>query len=210
MGRTQDLGRRVELVPMDSHCSNITLGLYRQDQNGRPYYLFHTYSNLAQAKERVASLTEMARTLGGTEQNGGRLHFTYRAAHQAAARRLFLESAKLASNSVSQPRPLSIFDKKSGRNVAVTSLGAGAYEISADGPEEGREARIEAIVGGLKKLGEMSPVAGQPHRLAFSCAQPHDALVGLLLPRALNVRAILREEEMTSTRGVLTAPSQQK
>jgi hypothetical protein len=35
-------------------------------------------------------------------------------------------------------------------------------------------------------------------------------MVGLLLPRVLNVRAILREEETTATRGMLLAPSQQK
>ena len=35
-------------------------------------------------------------------------------------------------------------------------------------------------------------------------------LVALLLPRALNVRAILREEEDAGSRGMLVAPSQQK
>jgi hypothetical protein len=172
MGLTQDLGRRVELVPMDSHCSNITIGLYRQDQHDGSYYLFHTYSRLAGAKERVQSITEMALTLGGTEQAGVRLHFACGALHQAAARRLFLESCKLPSNSVSQARPLSVFDKKSGRNVTVTGLGAGAYEISADGPEEGREARIEAVVAGLRKLGEVSPVEGHPHRLCSVALSP--------------------------------------
>jgi hypothetical protein len=101
-------------------------------------------------------------------------------------------------------------DKKSGRNVVARSLGAGAYEISADGPEEGRAARIETVVAGLRKLGEMLPVEGHPAQAAFPCGQSHDALVGLLLPRALNVRAILREEEMASARGVLAAPSQQR
>jgi len=210
MGRTQDLGRRVELVPMDTQFNNITIGLYRQDEDGRAHYLFHTYSHLPGAQERVRSVIEMARTLGGTEQTGARLHFACGAAHQAAARRLFLESCKLASNSVSQPRPLGVLDKKSGRTITIISLGAGAYEITADGPEEGKDARIEAIMAGLRKLGEMLPVEGHPYQVVFPCAERHDALVSLLLPRALNVRAILREEEMASTRGLLAAPSQQK
>ena len=45
--------------------------------------------------------------------------------------------------------------------------------------------------------------------VAFDCAESHDALVGLLLTRAPNVRVVLREEEMDASRGVLTAPSQQ-
>ena len=46
--------------------------------------------------------------------------------------------------------------------------------------------------------------------MQFVCAWPHDALMGLLLPRALNVRAVLREEEMAASRGTLVAPSAQK
>ena len=42
--------------------------------------------------------------------------------------------------------------------------------------------------------------------VAFPCGLTHDALVGLLLPRALNVRAALREEETKATRGVLVSP----
>ena len=210
MRLTQDLGRRVELVPMDPHCHDISIGLYRQDQGGCAYYLIQTYSNLLGTKDRVQSIANMARILGGAEQSGARLHFACGAAHQAAARRLFLESCKLPSDSFTQPRPMSVLDKKSGRNVTARSLGAGAYEIAADGPEDGKAARIEAIVAGLRKLGEMLPVEGHPDQAAFPCGEPHDALAGLLLPRALNVRAILREEEMASARGVLAAPSQQR
>ena len=60
---------------------------------------------------------------------------------------------------------------------------------------------------GLRKLAEMED---RGDILAFSCGQSHDPLIGLLLPRALNVRATLREEEAAATRGVLVAPSAQK
>ena len=73
----------------------------------------------------------------------------------------------------------------------------------ANGPGRGATA-------GLKKLAETAPVEGAQDQVAFSCGHPHDALVALLLPRALNVRAILREEESAGARGMLVAPSQQK
>jgi len=46
--------------------------------------------------------------------------------------------------------------------------------------------------------------------VVFPCGRPHDELMGLLLPRALNARAALREEEMAASRGMLVAPSAQK
>ncbi len=55
----------------------------------------------------------------------------------------------------------------------------------------------------------MMPIEGSPNQVAFSCGQSHDALAGLLLPRALNVRVALRDEETAAGRGVLAAPSQQ-
>jgi hypothetical protein len=49
----------------------------------------------------------------------------------------------------------------------------------------------------------------QIDKVAFGCGQPHDALVGLLLIRAPNVRAAMREAEMMAARGVLGVPGQQ-
>ena len=46
--------------------------------------------------------------------------------------------------------------------------------------------------------------------MAFPCKTPHDALIGMLLFRAQNVRAAMQEEEMASARGMLASPSQQK
>lgn len=208
MALTRNLGTRIELVSMDPHFQNITIALYRQEQNGRPEYLVHSYSGLPGAAERIESLRAAMVTLGQLERAGDLLHFSCGSPHQAAARRTFIETAKVASGAANAPKPLMVFDKKSSRNITATSLGEGRYQISADGPEEGRAARLDAIVGGLVKLAELEPAAG--HQIAFPCGKAHDALVGLLLPRALNVRAILREEESAGGRGLLVAPSQQK
>ena len=42
---------------------------------------------------------------------------------------------------------------------------------------------------------------------AFACGGAHDALVGLLLVRVLNVRAVIRGEDAAAAQGVLAAPS---
>ena len=60
------------------------------------------------------------------------------------------------------------------------------------------------------KLGEMEGIeTDNKDTVGFACGHSHDALIGLLLIRAPNVRVVLREEEMGAARGVLSAPSQQ-
>jgi hypothetical protein len=130
------------------------------------------------------------------EQIGDRLRFPCGAAHQAAAKRIFLEASKLPSDAAVGPKPLSTPDKKSGGVVTVESLGGGEYRVPAG-----------AAINGLKKLAEME---GADDRVKFACGYAHDAAIGLLLPRALNVRAVLREEEAAASRGLLVAPSAQK
>jgi hypothetical protein len=210
MSQTRDLGTRVELLSMDPHFHDITIGLYRQDHNGRPEYLVHSYSQREGARERIEFLRKAITVLGQLEQTDDWLYFSCASAHQAAARRAFLEACKLPPTAALEPRGLKALDKRSGRTVTVTSLGGGRYQLAADGAEEAKVSRVEGVTAGLKKLAEMAPVEGSLDEVAFSCGRSHDALVGLLLPRALNVRAILREEEAAGGRGMLVAPSQQK
>ena len=217
MRRIVDIGRRIELVPIDPHFHDITIGLYRQQSvnttTGKEMscFLVHTYSNIAGATERIENVCQAMQTLGGMEKTpDGLLYFPCGSAHQAGCRRVFLEACKLASNTDAEPRPLNILDRKSKLTITVDSTGDGVYRVTADG--EGRRAarRISAIAGGLLKLGEMEEVeTDSKDTVAFDCAHVHDALVGLLLVRAPNVRITLREEEMSATRGVLSAPSQQ-
>ncbi len=209
MGETLDLGRRIEIVPMDAHFHDITVGLYRQLRNAGPTFIVHTYSRIEGAKQRIASIVNAMKVLGDMElTSDGRLQFPCKEGHELACRRVFLEACKFSSNEIIEPRPLSVLDKKSGLNITVTSSGAGVYIVGAEGDAKSKERRISAIAGGLIKLGQM--VDERVDRVSFACGQSHDALVGLLLVRAPNVRAIMREQEMASSRGVLSAPSQQE
>lgn len=212
-----DIGRRIELIPIDPHFHDITIGLYRQQivdaTTGRnsPVFLVHTYSHISGVAERIEGVRAAMQILGGMLRTAdGLLYFPCNRAHEAACRRVFLEACKLAPNTHIEPRPLSILDKKSQLTITVDSTGKGVYRVAAEGEGRGAARRISAIAGGLMKLGEMESVeTGNKDTVAFACAHSHDALIGLLLMRAPNVRIVLREEEMGASRGVLTAPSQQ-
>ena len=217
MRRIVDIGRRIELIPIDPHFHDITIGLYRQQiadpTTGMefPAFLVHTYSQMTGAPQRIEEIAQAMQTLGGMLKTPeGLLYFPCKDAHEFACRRVFLEACKLASNTHAEPRPLNILDKKSQLTITVNSTGNGIYQVSANGEGRGAARRISAIAGGLMKLGEMESVETDNNdTVGFACGHSHDALIGLLLIRAPNVRITLREEEMSASRGVLSAPSQQ-
>jgi len=210
MPATTEIGRRIELVSMDPHFRDISIGLYRQDSDAGPEYLVHTYSQKPGAAQRIEFLNEAMAVLGGMQKVGPRLRFTCGGTHQLTVRRIFIEACKLKPDTELKPRPLTVLDKKSNLNITVSSVGSGTYEMRADGGGEEGTSRASAIAGGLAKLAEMTRGGSNPEQVAFACRQPHDAAVGTMLIRALNVRAILREEEMAASRGMLGAPSAQK
>ena len=208
MGQIVDIGRRIELVPMDPQFHDITIALYRQETAQGPAFLVHTYSQREKVSQRIASVVQAMHILGGMVlMRDGRLRFPCWADHELACKRIFLEACKLDASSEIEPRPLTVLDKKSGLNITVSGREGGIYHVTADGDGRRTERRISAIAGGLMKLGEMEERAID--QVTFPCGHFHDAMVGLLLVRAPNVRAVMREQKMTASRGVLSAPSQQ-
>ena len=184
MGQIVDIGKRIELVPMDPHFHDITIALYQQGQDESPLFLVHTYSQMEGAQGRIQFAIETMTHLGNMVEDTNRLlRFPCGAAHQLACRRAFLESCKLSLNDSAEPRPLQILDKKSRLNITATSLGDGIYQVGADGEGRRADRRISAIAGGLMKLGEMEEVDGTLDKVAFPCGHSHDALLGLLLVR---------------------------
>lgn len=209
MPQTLDIGQRIELVSMDPHFHEISIGLYRLEGDAGPTYLIHSYSGLPGANDRLTFVAQAMQTLGGVVADPAQpcsLRFACNDAHQLAVRRLFLEACKLDPAKAVEPKPLEVFDKKAGCPIKAHSLGDGRYRLEAteDTPTAGR--RVQAVARGLAKLGAMD---GDDHEVRFGCGMTHDPLVALLLIRAPNVRAVLRESEAAANRGVLTAPSNQ-
>ena len=210
MGQTVDIGRRIELVPLDSHFGDISIGLYRQQDDTGPVYQVYTYSRREGVRDRIAFVVKAMEVLGGMVRDpDGRLRFPCGHVHNLAVKRVFLEACKLDSSVIPEPRPLEIVDKKSGLQIRVLSQGGGVYRVTAHGEGKDRERRISFIAGGLMKLAEIDEVSGTLDQVVFPCVYVHDAMIGQLLVRAPNVRAVLREQEMIASRGVLAAPSQQ-
>ncbi len=212
MATIAELGSRIELVSMDRHFQDITIALYEQNHNDQTASLVHSYSSKDGVGSRLASVVDSMSVLGGLERLGSEklaVRFACGAWHRAAAKRAFLEACKLDSGQAAEPRPLEAEDGRSGQQIRVEREGTGRYRVEAEGAEDESKSRAPAIARGLAKLAELE-LEDDGVTVAFSCGDDHDAVIGLLLVRALNLRATLRQEEATSTRGVLAAPSQQE
>lgn len=208
-----DLGRRVQLVSMDPHCHDITIGLYEHaDENGRPLYIVHSYSEMKDVPRRLAFVAEAMSRLGGMQRvasQPNQVRWPCGDMHLAATKRLFLEACKLSRPDELGDRPASMQDAKLGGAVTVISKGGGRYEIAAAASGAETEARLKAICAGYLKLAEMERWEESETGVRFACGSDHDPMMRLLLFRAMNARAALREQEMMASRGVLVAPSAQ-
>ena len=215
MGRLLSLGERMELVSMDPHFHDISISLYRETgEGGASGYLAHSYSGKDGVAERLAFVMRAMAVMGGmvpAPGQPGRLAFECGEEHRAAVKRLFLEACKKAPGDEIAALPMSIYDKKNDFTIDATATGGGGYRLAtADGGADDKVARrVDGVTRGLIKLAEMEPGA-EPGEARFACGTPHDELVGLLLGRALNVRAAMREAEAAAARGVLAAPSAQQ
>ena len=176
-----DKWRRVELVPMDAHCSDISVALYRADEADGPIGLVHTYSSGPGSRARVGSLALAMQVLGGLEPVGeepGRVRFPCRTWHALAAKRLFLEAAKHDPAQPLEPRPLEVPDTRTDQAIRIEPLGTGRYAVRADGATEDVPSRAPAIAAALAKLAELGTAEGEI--VVFPCGQEHDALVALM------------------------------
>lgn len=214
MGKTLALGQRIELHAMDSHCADISIGLYRRDVDGVPHFLVHSYSERPGTAQRIAFLRQALVLMAGLEpapdvvDPPGWCRFPCGALHDRAIRRAFLDLCRLESHAALTPKPLSAFDKKANANLTAVNLGDGLYEMQAEPTATNGPRRAAALARGFAKLCEMKAVAGSDTRVAFDCRTSHDALMGLLTYRAQNVRATMQEQEMATARGVVAAPGQ--
>lgn len=200
-----DLGRRIELFSMDPHCHDISIALYERG-DGTGAFTVHSYSRRPEAAARLDGVATAMRKLGGMVAGAGPrdVRFCCGSAHRLAVRRLFLDACKPPPGSEIAPRAMVVLDKKSGQTITAHAMDGGRYRLSGDGDDP---RRVLAVARGLVRLAEMEAVEGADCDIAFACGYGHDALIGLLMVRALNLRAVMREIEMQAARGVLAAPS---
>ena len=197
---------------MDKYLDDISIGFYLREGESGPVGTVHSYSTRPGVRERLEFIANALGQLGGLQQLDDPVTVAFHCGtwHAAAAKRLFLEACKLDPSEPIESVALEAPDTRTEQTIVVEPVGDGAYEVHAHGVTDEAPSRAPAIARAMAKLAELDADEGERPVVRFPCGQDHDKLIGLLLARAQNLRAVMREEEMKASRGVLAAPSAQE
>ena len=197
-------GRCLELVSMDPHFHEITVGLYMKDTIATVW----SFSTVDGVEDRIEQIRDLLVTRGGMEPVEG-THDQARHAcgtvHERPLTFLIKNCVEKASAVGPDDAPISIRDFRTKLTLTVTPReedGRTVYEVSAEGDDPKPDIRVRAIVGGFMRYGEMERIT--PSSAAFACGVSHDELVRLLLPSARNVTSVEDMLEADAMRGQMT------
>ena len=197
-------GKCLDLVPMDPHFNNITVGIYVKDE----IITVWTYSKKSGVTERIRRIRDQVLKLGGlvaVNNTVNQARFSCGVLHVKPLKFLISQAVEKAPDYTYPAGKLSIKDTKTDLTLNVQGSERDAkwiYQISAEGDPEKISWRLAAVQTGFIRYGEMEKV--EENTVAFSCGQRHDELVRLLLPYSRNISAVETMLEESAMRGQLT------
>ncbi len=204
----QEYGNCLELVPMDPHFEDITVGLYyRADVDTATVW---TFSRKSGVEDRIRQIRDQLVKLGGMAPIDGthnQVRFRCGHMHRRPVKFLLVQAVEKPPDFAFEGEELSVKDLKSRLMMYAEAWDVEdrwVYEISPEvgAPEKIANMRTRAMVGGLMRYGDMERVSNKG--AAFVCGFKHDGLVRLLLPYARNVSAVEQMLESSALRGQLT------
>ena len=195
-------GPCLEMIPMDPHFHNISIGFYVKDGIGTVW----TYSQKPGAPERVRAIRDLMVAQGDMAAIEGTPHqakFPCGYLHVKPVRFLLMQAVEKNPDYLLPEGVMSVQDTRSKMVITLTGRQEPdryVYTITGDGNAPNPAIRLASIVNGFVKYGEMLKVS--PTEVAFPCGARHDGLARLLLPYARNISAV--DQMLDSTRGQLT------
>ena len=184
-----EYGRCLELVAVDPHFHEISVGLY--EKNG--VLTVWSYSGKPGVNDRVRQIRDRLVRLGGllpVEDTHDRAAFPCGRIHARPLRLVMTEAVEKPPHRETPSGDIAVRDLRSPLRLKAKprrESGRWVYTVIAEGEAERPELRVRATVAGLIRYGEMERAG--PAEAAFSCGARHDELVRLLLPYARNVSA---------------------
>jgi hypothetical protein len=204
----EEYGKCVELVSMDPHFHDISVGLYIKDGT----FTVWSYSGKPGVHERIANIRDQFAVLGGMIPVAGTDNQFRSSCGRVHLRALGFLLAQAVGKSPDFSPPdggLTIRDTKTKLTLNVTGNITGSeggeqwvYEVSATGEAPNIPARLRLVVAGFVRYGEMEKVSD--HEVAFPCGQRHDELMRILMPYSRNISAVENMMESDALRGQMT------
>ena len=193
------LGRCLELVSMDPHFNEVTVGLYYRGN----VVTVWSFSRVPGIEGRVEQIRDRLVALGGLTPVDGthdKAVFPSESIFEKPLRFLFTEAVEKDPSIAPADGPITSPDTKTRLTFTVTGGQQGdkyVYTVSAAGAAPRPQSRIRAVVGGYMRYGECERVA--PDSFVFPDNARHDEMARVMLPFARNVSAIenmLASEEL--------------
>ena len=187
--KISELGNCIELVSMDPHFHNISVGLFRK---GNLLTIF-SFSNKESIKKRIKVIRDRCCLLGDLspiENTNNQMLLDADINLDTPIKFMFTEAVE-KDKKISPNTPIQSPDTKTNlkfRIVSDTSNNITNYTVSAEGQNERSEMRIRAVVGGFIKYGGCERV--DFNKFKFSDGKKYNKFVKLLLPYARNVSAV--------------------
>ncbi|MDP6713645.1 MAG: hypothetical protein QF368_03300 [SAR202 cluster bacterium] len=198
------LGQCLELVPMDPHFHNVSVGLYVKDG----LCTVHSFSRAEGIGDRLREIRDQMVALGGVspvEGSGNQFVFPCGQIHERPVRFLLTQAVGKSAEFAHPIGDMSIKDSRSDLMLYVNGHdgdGQYVYQVSAEGEHKNPALRLRMVVAGFLRYGEMNKVADA--EIAFSCGQRHDPLMRLLLPYSRNISAVETMMDAEALRGQMT------
>lgn len=197
------LGGCIELISMDPHFNDISVGLFLKDRTLTVW----SYSQVPGTEKRIEKIRDRIVALGDLEAIEGT---TDRAKVPAGdillqpMKFMFREAVDKDPDSLPSG-PIEAPDNKSTLTFSIEGEqldDAYVYTVSARGEAQRPESRVRATVGGFMRYGGCERLS--PSTFRFPDGQRHDGFVRLLLPYARNVSAVERMLEAEDMEGQMT------
>ena len=194
-------GKCLELVPIDPHFHDISVGLYAKDRIATVWTFSRrdgAAGRIEQVRDQLAALGDLAPVEGTHDQ----LRPCCGTVHQRPLKFLMMQAVeKDPSFTYPQGRTK---DLRSALMLGFESEeveGRTVYHVTAEGEAPNAAGRLRAVTSGFVRYGEMERANGG---LAFGCGAKHDPLMKLLLPYARNVTGTQDMLDADALRGQMT------
>lgn len=200
----EKLGRCLELIPMDPHFQNISIGLYVQNS----ICSLWSFSQKDGVGKRIEGIRNQMVALGDLEpvhDASNQARFPCGKVHQRPLRFLLSQATNKTPDFKHPSGNIAIQDSKSDLMLSATPKeknGTWHYEIQGQGESKNASLRIKMVVAGFVKYGEM--IKTSDTSVAFECGKNHENLMRIILPYSRNISSVEGMMAAEALRGQMT------
>ena len=202
--RVRELGHCIELVSIDPHFHEVTVGLFIK--NGlMTIWSFSNRDGIAARIEQIRDRCVMLGDVVAVEGTTNQLRLISDLYLDRALRFMFTVAVEKDPSQEVPAGRISVADTKTKLTLVVEGAeedGKYVYTVSTEGEAERAESRVRATVGGFIRYSDCERV--DTNKFAFPDGKRYDDFARLILPLARNVSAVESQLAATELEGQMT------